>query len=49
MWGRWCPSTDAKIHLVGFPHLMVRLAPLVKGRGYPCLNNTIEKETVSGS
>lgn len=33
----------------GFPHLMVRLAPLVDGLGFPLLRSTIVKETALGS
>ncbi|MEH2410012.1 hypothetical protein [Nostoc sp.] len=33
----------------GFPHLMVRLAPLVDGRGFPLLRSTIVKETADSA
>ncbi|WP_230966509.1 hypothetical protein, partial [Nostoc sp. NZL] len=44
-WARQCASSDAlPLHMGGFPHLMVRLAPLVNGRGFPLLRSTIVKE-----
>ncbi|WP_409877353.1 hypothetical protein [Dendronalium sp. ChiSLP03b] len=37
-----------QMHMGGFPHLMVRLAPLVHKGGFPILRSTIVKETGSG-
>ena len=50
LWARQRASSDAlPLHLGGFPHLMVRLAPLVDGRGFPLLHSTIVKETADSA
>ena len=50
LWARQYASSDAlPLQMGGFPHLIVRLAPLVDGRGFPLLRSTIVKETADSA